>query len=347
MAAVLVIAGCSSHATVAEVPTGHHDDGIRLTPDPAHATAQVSVVLSDPNVMPTSCTYEWRKNGLPLSDVGGAELAPSYFVKNDIVSVVVTITDPAGGKARVLHADVKVANSPPKVTSVSCLISDKPGEPSLEARTEAVDPDGDTPTFTYRWFKDGSLIDGQTAATLPLKLAGRGTKVVVEAVAHDDESASAPVKSAAMVVENRPPQFTSSPVAPGPNDATFQYQAQATDPDGDPLKYEIVSGPSGMSISKDGMVSWVLPTGEARQGDYPARIKAKDPNGGEAMQEFTVHLDAPIVQTSTTTIHTTSSGVIMAGDPAQASGTTQSPPQPIWHVVRHSYFTSGDSSASH
>lgn len=341
VAGMLAIAGCSASPT-AEVATGHHDDGIRLTPDPAHATARISVVLADANVMPSMCTYEWRRNDLPLRDAVGDGLEPTFFTKNDEISVVVTIADPKGGPARVLHADVKVVNSPPRVTSVSVLAGSAPGEPTVEARPQAIDPDGDTPTFTYRWFKNGQVIDGATNSTLPLKLAGRGSKLVCEVVAHDGEADSPPVKSEAMAVENRPPQFTSSPGAPAQTDVTFQYQAHADDPDGDPVKYDLVSGPSGMSVSPDGLVSWMLPTGDQRQGDYAARIRAKDPNGGEATQDFTVHLEAPIVQTSTTTVRTTSAGVGMGGG-SGASG-TQAPPQPLWHVVRHSYFK-GDSTS--
>ena len=280
---------------------------------------------------------------MPISDADGDGLDPANFTKNDVVSVVVTVTDTPGAPARILRADVKVENSPPKVTLVNCVVAAAASPPAVEARVQAVDPDGDVPTFTYRWFKNGNPIDGAKDATLPLKFAGRGDQVTVEVVAHDDESESPPVRSEAMVVENRPPAFTSSPPAPQAADVAFQYQAQASDPDGDKLHYEMVNGPFGMTMSKDGSISWTLPQGDQHQGDFAVSIRALDPNGGAATQDFTIHLDPPVVQTTRTTVASSSSGVNLgSGTPAS---TAQSAPQQTWHVIRHSYFT--DTTASH
>jgi len=66
----------------------------------------------------------------------------------------------------------------------------------------------------------------------------------------------------------------------------------ASDPDGDPLRYQLVSGPLGMSIDAQGMVHWSLPPPESRAGEYAVKIQAADPNGGQAVQEFTLRLEA-------------------------------------------------------
>jgi hypothetical protein len=341
VAGVLAIAGCSSHPAKLAVATGHHDDGIRLSPDPASAASRIAVVLSDTRVMPSMCHYEWRRNGTPIPDAESDGLEPTNFSKNDEVSVVVTITEPAGAAARVLHADVKVENSPPKVTGVSCVIGAAASAPAAEARVQVIDPDGDVPSFTFRWFKNGKLIEGAQDATLPLANVRRGDQLIVEVVAHDQDSASTPVKSNTMVVEDSPPQFTSTPGAPQQADVEFVYQAKATDPDGDALKYELVSGPSGMSVSNEGTLTWAVPQGDQHQGEFPVRIRAMDPNGGEATQDFTIHLDAPIIQTASTRVRTTSSGVDL-GVPAAGE---QAAPQPTWHVIRHTYFA--DTTAGH
>lgn len=339
VAGMLAIAGCSAHPSNVAVATGHHDDGIRLAPDPATSASRIAVVLSDTHVMPSQCRYEWRRNDMTITEATGDGLEPGNFTKGDQVAVVVTISDPAGGAPRVLHADVTVGNSPPKVMAVECVIA-AGASPMAEARTQAVDPDGDAMTYSYRWFKNGKLVDGATSATLPLEHVGRGDQVIAEVVANDGTSASTPVKSPSMVVENRPPQFTSTPGAPQQTDATYHYQAQATDPDGDKLHYELVSGPLGMSVSAEGDVSWPIPQGDQHQGDFQVKIRALDPNGGEASQDFVLHLDAPTVQTTTTRVRTTSAGINMNGDAsAQPAGAA---PQPTWHVIRHSYF-SGDS----
>ena len=343
VAGMLAVAGCSAHPASLAVATGHHDNGIRLSPDPASAASRIAVVLSDANVLPSQCRFEWRRNGLPIEGAESDGLEPTNFTKNDEVSVVVTISDPTGGAARVLHADVRVENSPPKVSSVECVIAAAPSVPAAEARVQVIDADGDVPTFTFRWFKNGKEIDGAKAATLPLEHVDRGDQLIVEVVAHDEVSASTPVRSNTVVVENRPPQFTSTPGAPQQADIAFQYQAKAEDPDGDAVRYELVSGPLGMSISSEGNLSWQLPQGDQHQGDFLVKIRALDPNGGEARQDFSIHLDPPIVQTARTTVRTTSSGVVMGSD--AAAGTPGAPQQPTWHVIRHSYFA--DTTANH
>lgn len=341
VAGMLAIAGCSAHPSKLAA-TGHHDDGIRLAPDPATASSRIAVVLSDTNVMPSTCHYVWRRNGQAIEEATADGLEPTYFTKGDQVAVVVTITDPAGGPDRLLHADVMVGNSPPKVTSVECVIA-AGGTPAAEARPQAIDPDGDPMTYTYRWFENGKLIEGAQGATLPLEKAGRGEQLTVEVVAHDGTDDSTPVKSNTMVVENRPPQFTSSPGAPQPADVAFSYQAQAVDPDNDKLHYELEHGPPGMVVSSEGSVTWTLPQGDAHQGDFQVRIRALDPNGGEATQDFVIHLDPPLVQTTATRVRTTSAGTNMnTGTDAQPAGTPQ---QPTWHVIRHSYFQ--DTTAAH
>ena len=46
----------------------------------------------------------------------------------------------------------------------------------------------------------------------------------------------------------------------------------------------------GMSVGPQGDVAWTLPVGEGRRGEFVVRVRATDPHGGEAVQEFTIRL---------------------------------------------------------
>jgi hypothetical protein len=167
------------------------------------------------------------------------------------------------------------------------------GKAEVQTTVSSTDPDGDRVTYEYRWFKNGTLIAGAAGPSLPASDFARGDKVSAEVVASDGQGKSAPVRADPVGLENHPPQFTSQPYAPGAKDDAFHYRAIATDADGDSLRYELVQGPSGMTVDPYGNVSWTLPPRESRRGDQPVVIRASDPAGGQATQEFTIHLDAP------------------------------------------------------
>jgi len=286
--ACLLAAGCSAGGN--GLRASGHSGGIRLTPDPAYASARIAVV-SDGGWDLSRSTIHWSRNGQEIPNESGPELSPSSFLKGDVIAVDVTASDPATGVRHSANASVQVVNTPPRLTRVTLTLSSNDSEPVLQANAECADPDGDTPRFTYRWLRNGSAIDGPAGSTLPVSAVKRGDQIVAEVVASDGTSSSPPLRSEPLTIADAPPQFTSAPAAPGPSSPTFEYQAVAADPDGDPVTFELVSGPDGMVVDPHGHVSWTLPTGDQRRGDFPVRIRVSDGRGGEATQDFTVHLD--------------------------------------------------------
>jgi hypothetical protein len=74
---------------------------------------------------------------------------------------------------------------------------------------------------------------------------------------------------------NSPPVFPFIPtqvVAPG---QTATVTIRATDPEGTPLVYEIVSAPPPPQLNQDGRYRWVVP-GTQAVGDYPVTVSAID-----------------------------------------------------------------------
>ena len=81
--------------------------------------------------------------------------------------------------------------------------------------------------------------------------------------------------------------FTASGFKPAtaPPVTTFSYDADATDVDGDTLRYSLVAAPVGASInSQTGQVSWST----AVAGNYSFSVGAADGKGGVATQAFTL-----------------------------------------------------------
>ncbi len=349
LAGAALFGGCSARSGSITVAAGHHDNGVRLTPDPANATSRIAVVFDDSRIMPASCRYQWTRNGMLIVDANSDALDPASFSKNDLIAVTVGVPDVASGTEKTLKADVHVQNSPPKLTRVSVVIAPAAGVSTLQARVESVDPDGDNLTYTYRWFKNGKLIDGASESSVQLSKVGTGDGVIVEAVAHDGVSDSAPLRSDALTVDNRPPVFTSQPGAPKPADVEFQYSAIASDPDGDALHIELVRGPDGMTVDPSGSVQWSLPTGQDHRGDFSVRLRATDSKGGEATQDFTIHLDPPpTTPTSSGASSPSSTSASSSASTSSASASPSSAPPataPRRVIYRHSYFA--DTTGSH
>lgn len=285
---VLLLAGCSSQ------PKSHvaarHDAGLSLAPDPATTANRIAVVFADRRLEPAGCRFEWRRNGNLIYDASTDGLDPTFFSKNDEITVTVSAPGSGNAPARNLSASVTVVNTPPKITSATLVPSTETGAAELKVNVESVDPDRDLLTYTYRWFKNNVPIESATGSSLSLSRVSRGDQVAAEVVAHDDVSASAAVRTQPFSVNNRPPVFTSQPIAPTQRDLVFQYHAVANDPDGDPLRYALVSGPTGMNVDPDGTTTWTLPTGEDRQGGFPVSLSATDSKGGVATQDFTIQL---------------------------------------------------------
>ncbi|MEW6532612.1 MAG: Ig domain-containing protein [Thermodesulfobacteriota bacterium] len=71
----------------------------------------------------------------------------------------------------------------------------------------------------------------------------------------------------------------------------YSARIKATDPDGDPVSLNLVEGPKGMTIEKDGAISWKIP--ENTDGRFEVRISATDGKGGETVLSYSFGLKKP------------------------------------------------------
>jgi RHS repeat-associated protein len=102
---------------------------------------------------------------------------------------------------------------------------------------------------------------------------------------------------------NNAPSITSTPVfvtGIGSN-ITYRYQVVVTDSDaGDTLTYQLLSGPTGMSINSTGLLTWTNPTA----GTYQIAVGAVDRGGLGAAQKFTLTArsnNAPVINSTAVT----------------------------------------------
>ncbi len=105
---------------------------------------------------------------------------------------------------------------------------------------------------------------------------------------------------------NSPPKITSTPAFTATEGITYQYDADATDPDGDSLTFSLIIFPSGMAIDlSSGLITWTPSFTSA--GSHDVTIRVSDGRGEEAIQSFSI-----LVTEGTPSIQITSSPVTTA-----------------------------------
>lgn len=283
LACALLASGCGGGQRPASLAT-RHDPGVHLAPPVADATSQLQAVVDIAGVDPAACEYRWLVNGHPIEDHMQAVLEPSGFRKNDVVAVIVTLPSVGTSGVRTLRAETRIVDAPPVVRSAHVALNATTHGYELTGAPDPVDPDGDALQFAYRWFRNGAPIEGGNGPTITIASLAHGDRIAVDVVADDGERKSPPCRSNEVTLDNQPPVFTSSPTAPGANATFFEYHAVATDPDGDPVRYELVEAPAGASITPKGDVLWQVPSSAAPTGPIRIVIRATDSRGGEATQ---------------------------------------------------------------
>ena len=88
---------------------------------------------------------------------------------------------------------------------------------------------------------------------------------------------------------NGSPTITSTEVTTVAGGATYTYDVDATDPDGDTLTYSLTDSPSGMTINATtGLIEWV----NTMTGTYMVSVRVEDPQGAFDVQAFQLDVTA-------------------------------------------------------
>ena len=218
---------------------------VALDPPVPTAGSGLRVRLKSPSVDrdgdPVTYRYAWSRNGL-AAPAEGAEVPPGVLHHGETWSVTVRPFD-GEEEGEGDTATVVVGNTPPPAPQVSV----KPPDPvtgdalRCEVTVAGRDADGERVEARLRWLRDGvplAALDG--LASLPEGLVKRGERWRCEAWSSDGTAESARVH-AEVAVRNSPPtapQVVIEPEAPRRSDPlTCRIQAEALDPDGDPVRY--------------------------------------------------------------------------------------------------------------
>lgn len=175
------------------------------------------------------------------------------------------------------YGPTKLENNLPELTRAE-LVSEGG---AMRIVAEAADKDGDTVQLKYSWTVNDQLVSDKD--TLPgFK---NGDRIVATVTPFDGKQDGMP-QSWVRQIGNAPPQISQS--QPQYDDPNWTYQIVAKDPDGDPLEFKLLKGPSGMSVDpKTGLVTWNT---SGSSGKHSATVQVSDGKGGISETTFEVTL---------------------------------------------------------
>ena len=170
-----------------------------ITPGAPKEADTMSVTLgaaTDADGDRISFKYAWYVNSSKVSTA--STLKGVSFDKGDKVYVVVTPNDGIADGSPVTSATVTVANTAPVISSVA-LSPKSPGtDTTVTAAVAASDIDGDSMTYSYVWYVNGSKVSATGPSLDGKTYFGKGDTIYVIATANDGDDDSASVKSATL-----------------------------------------------------------------------------------------------------------------------------------------------------
>ena len=161
---------------------------------------------------------------------------------------------------------------------------------SFTYNVEASDPDGDFLGYYLDDAPDGMTIDrttGQISWIPDISMSGSQSVTVRVLDGRGGEATQTFTLEVGADLANSAPQFDSTPLTSVEINQTYRYDATATDPDNDSLRYELALAPDGMNIeSSTGRLFW-QPSAD-NEGTHTIVIKVADGRGGIDLQAFSL-----------------------------------------------------------
>jgi hypothetical protein len=212
---------------------------------------------ADPDGDRLTVLVYWRRNGEPVG--GNSTTFPSVTARNDVIEVTVSVSDGREQTPTRQSASVTIGNRAPVISSFSITPAQPDTTDDLVVVADVFDPDDDTLEASYVWYRNQTVVEGQTGPVFPASLTTRGDSFVVTATFRDDGLSVA--GSASVAIRDAAPRVT---VGAPPTAVTYgmptTFTAAVSDPDGDPidqLRFELAHGPAGMTVDPvTGAVAW-------------------------------------------------------------------------------------------
>ena len=296
-ASMLLLPGCmsgESETASLAASTADHPPFVKaatILPSPLVLSGPLSVRVEaqDLDHQTMVFRYRWLVNSRLVNGHTQSTFPAHLLKRGDQVAVEVIPFDGAVEGTPFRTLPVAVANTAPIISDVSVDFDHDAQGRRLLAKVDVADPDHDTVSLAYRWRKNDTVVKEGEDNTLDLANITAKDVVEVEVTASDGNGSTS--LSGRFNMSNSSPTILSSPSVSAAG-GIYEYQVQASDPDGDPIVYKLEEAPPGMIIGEQsGRIHWSV-TPEVK-GIYRIKVVAQDNKGGFASQDFELSISAP------------------------------------------------------
>jgi RHS repeat-associated protein len=181
-------------------------------------------------------------------------------------------------------------NYAPQISSVPTLVTSL--EQAYSYDLKGSDPDGDLVLWSLATAPEGMVIDVRTGALRWQPVASQIGEHSV-AVRLVDSYGAYTVQEFVVLVNgiNTPSEISSIPLTKAAIGQAYSYLVEATDPEGDELRYVLAKHPVGMKINGiTGQISWTPVAGQV--GRQEVDVQVIDGQGAVATQVYRIEVDS-------------------------------------------------------
>ena len=212
-------------------------DSISITPNPAYNDSMLtcSAIASDAD-QTVAPTYTWI---LGTNTYSGNTLDVSTLgtLPTQNISCTATAIDDYGAQASD-SLSITLSNRDPVITNEALSPTSIGNSSVVTCNADVSDPDGETPTTTYEWTQNGSIMANGISIDLATYSVQVGDLIVCTITAEDGYGGTT-TTSVSNTVTNAAPEISSLELTPNPiyTQSTLTAIASATDAEGDGISY--------------------------------------------------------------------------------------------------------------
>ena len=274
-----------------------------ITSLPDSVAIQDQDFVYDPTIEPTTSllTIDLISGPPTMFDVFGARPPITWVptIADTGSHLVHIVTFSLAGKRgrQIFPLVVKPANERPRISSNAVIFAFE--DQTYSYQILANDANGDTITYSKVTGPDGLTVDAESGLVQWSPVQDDLGTVAVEILLEDGKGESTRHAYTLNVLNtNDPPALAIISDSTAVEDAAFAFAVSGSDPDPeDTLEYSLTTAPEGMTITQEGVISWV-PV-EADIGDYVITVQVADGEAATASRTFSLTVagvnDPPVI----------------------------------------------------